>query len=99
LLFALAPLARRDRLARFWAFGMLLATVPVSATVPGDRLLTFAGIGAAGLLAQPWGFVFGAEDAPASAWWRVPSWGLAWCLVVVHAVIAPVVFPLRAGNP
>jgi hypothetical protein len=99
LLFAMAPLLRRDRLARFWASGMLLATVPVSATVPGDRLLTFAGIGAAGLLAQFWAFVFGARDAPARAWWRVPAQGVAWYLVVVHAVIAPIVLPLRAGNP
>jgi hypothetical protein len=99
LLLVMAPLFRRDRLARFWAAGMLLATVPVSATVPGDRLLTFAGIGAAGLLAQFWAFVFGARDAPASAWWRVPAQAVAWCLVVVHAVIAPVVLPMRAGNP
>jgi hypothetical protein len=99
LLFAMAPLLRRDRRARFWALGMLLATVPVSATVPGDRLLTFAGIGAAGLLAQFWAFVFGARDAPARAWWRFPAQGVAWYLVVVHAVIAPIALPLRAGNP
>jgi hypothetical protein len=99
LLFAMAPLLRRDRRARFWASGMLLATLPVSATVPGDRLLTFPGIGAAGLLAQYWAFVFGAGDAPARAWWRVPAQGVAWYLVVVHAVIAPIALPLRAGNP
>ena len=86
LLFAMAPLLRRDPLARFWAAGMLLATVPVSATVPGDRLLTFVGIGAAGLLAQFWAFVFAGEDVPASALWRVPARAVAWFLVVVHAV-------------
>jgi hypothetical protein len=99
LLLVMAPLLRRDRLARFWALGMLLATVPVSATVPGDRLLTFAGIGAAGLLAQFVAFVLGARGSPPSAWWRVPTWGAACYLLVVHAVIAPVVLPLRAGNP
>jgi hypothetical protein len=99
LLFAMAPLLGRDRLARFWASGMLLATVPVSATMPGDRLLTFAGIGAAGLLAQFWAFVFVGKDVPASAWWRVPARGVAWSLVVVHAVISPMLLPLRAGNP
>jgi hypothetical protein len=99
LLFAMAPLLRRDRLARFWALGMLLATGPVSATVPGDRLLTFAGIGGAGLLAQFWAFVFVAKDTPTGAWWRIPARGVAWCLVVVHAVIAPIALPLRAGNP
>jgi hypothetical protein len=99
LVFAMAPLLRRDRLARFWALGMLLATVPVSATAPGDRLLTFAGIGAAGLLAQFWAFVFGKSDAPASDWWRVVARGTAWFLLFVHAVIAPIALPLRAGNP
>lgn len=99
LLLVMAPLLRRDRLARFWALGMLLATVPVSATVPGDRLLTFAGIGAAGLLAQFLAFVLEGRNASASTWWRVPAWGAACALLVVHAVAAPIVLPFRAGNP
>ena len=53
-----APLLKRDRLARFWAAGMLFATIPVCATLPMDRLLTFVGFGAFGLLAQFWAFVF-----------------------------------------
>ncbi|MDR3637029.1 MAG: hypothetical protein P4L84_24710 [Isosphaeraceae bacterium] len=99
VLCAMTPLLRRDRLARFWAVGMVLALIPVSATLPGDRLLTFAGIGAAGLLAQFWAFVFTAEDAPTNPFWRVPAKAVAWFLVAVHAVIAPIALPLRAGNP
>ncbi len=99
LLCAMAPLLRRDRLARFWAAGMLLAAIPVSATVPMDRLLTFVGIGAAGLLAQFWQFVFAAEDTPSNSRWRVPTKAVAWCLVAVHAVIAPIALPLQAANP
>jgi hypothetical protein len=99
LLFAMAPLLRRDRLARFWAAGMLLASLPVSATFPMDRLLTFVGIGAAGLLAQFWGFVFAAEDAASDPRWRVPAKAVAWSLVAVHAVLAPIALPLRAANP
>jgi hypothetical protein len=57
LALAMAPLLRRDPLARFWAAGMVLAAVPVSATMPADRLLTFVGLGASGLLAQFWAFV------------------------------------------
>ena len=38
--------------------------IPVSATIPMDRLLTFVGIGAAGLLAQFWEFVFAAAGTP-----------------------------------
>jgi hypothetical protein len=98
LLFAMAPLLRRDPLARFWATGMLLGAIPVSATVPGDRLLTFVGIGAAGLLAQFWGFVF-SGDAPPDSLWRATAKAVAWSLVVVHLVMAPLAFPLRAGHP
>ena len=74
--FAMAPLLRRDPVARFWFAGMLFAAIPVCATLPMDRLLTFAGIGAFGLLAQYWAFVFGdASDAPSSATWRVTARG------------------------
>jgi hypothetical protein len=98
LLFAMTPLLRRNPLARFWATGMLLAAIPVSAAIPGDRLLTFIGIGAAGLLAQFWGFVF-AGDTPSNPLWRVTAKAVAWFLVAVHAVIAPLALPLRAAHP
>jgi hypothetical protein len=42
----------RDAHARFWATGMLLASVPVSASLPGERLLIAIGFGAAPLLAR-----------------------------------------------
>jgi hypothetical protein len=100
LLFAMAPLLYRDRVARFFAAGMILATLPVCATVPMDRLLTFAGIGAFGLLAQFWAFVFGgAGGAPSSALWRGWARGVAWLLVGVHAIFAPIALPVRAANP
>jgi hypothetical protein len=99
LLIVMAPLLRRDPRAHFWAAGMLLATIPVSSTLPMDRLLTFAGIGAAGLLAQFWGFVFNDEGAPTNRGWRIPAKTAAWFFVVVHAVVAPIVLPFRAANP
>ncbi|WP_406700767.1 hypothetical protein V5E97_18425 [Singulisphaera sp. Ch08] len=98
LLFVMTPLLRRNHLSRFWATGMLLAAIPVSATIPMDRLLTFVGIGAAGLLAQFWGFVFSGE-APSNALWRVTAKTVAWFLVAVHAVIAPLALPLRSAHP
>lgn len=98
LTFALTPLLRHNPVARFWATGMLLAAIPVSATIPGDRLLTFVGIGAAGLIAQFWRFVF-AGDTPSNPLWRVTAKAVAWFLVAVHAVIAPLALPLRAANP
>jgi hypothetical protein len=97
LLLAMAPLLRRDPLARFWAAGMVLAAIPVSATMPADRLLTFVGIGASGLLAQYWTFVFGGAAAGAPR--RLPAKAMAWLLVAVHAVLAPIAAPLRAASP
>ena len=100
LIFAVAPLLKRDRLARFWAAGMLFAAIPVCATLPMDRLLTFVGIGAFGLLAQFWAFVFGTGRSPRSnPWWRIPARALAWFFVAVHAVWAPLAFPFRSTSP
>ncbi len=100
VVFAMAPLLRRDRLARFWAAGMVFAAIPVCATLPMDRLLTFVGIGAFGLLAQYWTFIFGDPvGAPSTAIWRVPARALAWFFVAVHAVYAPIALPVRAANP
>ena len=46
------PALRSDRLARFYALGALLAAVPVSASVPGQRLLLVVSIGGAGFVAR-----------------------------------------------
>jgi hypothetical protein len=98
--FAMAPLLRRDRIARFWTAGMLFAAIPVCATVPMDRLLTFAGLGGFGLLAQYWILVFGdGAGAPTTALWRVPARALAWFFIAIHAVYAPLALPVRAANP
>ncbi len=98
--FAFAPLLRRDPVARFWAAGMVSAAVPVAATFPMDRLLTFPGLGASALLAQFLAFVFGRSGAvPARRDWRIIAAGLAWCLLVAHLVIAPIYLVFRSGNP
>lgn len=100
LLFAVAPLLKRDLLARFWAAGMVFAAVPVSATFPMDRLLTFVGIGASGLLAQFLVFVLGgSSDALENRLWRSTARVLAWTFVIVHLAVAPVLLPIRAANP
>jgi hypothetical protein len=98
--FAIAPLLRRDPLARFWCTGMVLAAVPVCATFPMDRLLTFVGIGAFGLLASFWGFAFaGIGQRPQNIAWRIPAMALAWSFVVIHLVLAPLALPFRAAYP
>jgi hypothetical protein len=98
--FAAAPLLRNNRSARFWAAGMLLSALPVCATFPMDHLLTFVGIGAFGLIAQFLHTVFGpARRRAVPARYRMPALVLAFFLVAVHGVFAPVVLPYRAGNP
>jgi hypothetical protein len=100
LLFVIMPLLKHDHLARFWAAGMLLAVIPVCATFPMDRLLTFVGLGAFGLLARYWAFVFGRpSDAPSNRSRRILALSMAWFFVAVHAIIAPIVLPFRAANP
>jgi hypothetical protein len=99
-LLAFAPLLRRDRLAWFWAAGMVFATVPVAATFPMDRLLTFPGLGASGLLALFIQFIFERKrEVRAGRGWRFVAVGLAWFFVVVHMVIGPFWLLFRAANP
>jgi hypothetical protein len=45
------PLIRSDGRARFFVLGAALATVPLGASVPQDRLVFFVGFGTSGLLA------------------------------------------------
>ena len=94
----LGPLIARDALARFWTLGMLLSLLPACATFPGDRLLTFVGLGAMGLLAQ-WlgGLHQGAAWLPRWPLWRPAAKIAAWPLLVVHLVLAPLLLPLTSG--
>ncbi|HJS73000.1 MAG TPA: hypothetical protein VJ921_01850, partial [Vicinamibacteria bacterium] len=79
----LGPTLRSDATARFFAFGMLLAVVPITAGFPHDRLLFFVGVGGMGLLAMLLVQLF---DRSRTGWGgRV----LGYALVVVHFVLAP----------
>jgi hypothetical protein len=87
----LAPLLRRDAVARFLAIGQLLALVPAGAASPSDRYLFFVGLGATGLIARflaSW--VDGEAWRPASRAWRAPAAALAGLLLIVHLLVAPV---------
>jgi hypothetical protein len=54
LAFALIPLLRHSKSARFWAAGYVLSLVPATAAYPSGRLLLFSSIGAIGLVAELW---------------------------------------------
>ncbi|MBI2566615.1 MAG: hypothetical protein HYV63_06245 [Candidatus Schekmanbacteria bacterium] len=43
---------RNSVTARFWACGMMIATLPIAATMPAPRLLTFVSLGGSALVAE-----------------------------------------------
>jgi hypothetical protein len=83
-----APLVGRDRTARFFATGTLLAVVPICSTFPADRLLMFVGVGAMGLIASWLGAIPRGLIGYASAA----------ILILVHLVLAPPLLALRARS-
>jgi hypothetical protein len=90
LVWLLLPLVRRNRTARFFAAGALLSVVPAATTFPGDRMLTWIGIGAFGLLAEfVASYVERREERP-----------LGWVVgivVVTHLIFGPLQIPLRSA--
>jgi hypothetical protein len=96
----LFPLIQRDRIARYFATGMLLAVIPSCATFPMDRLLTFVGLGAFGLLAQFWNLVFVVDpQRPQPFLWRMVALPVALLLIVLHVVLAPLLLTVRVTAP
>jgi hypothetical protein len=100
LIVVLIPLLWRQRTTRFWATGMILSVLPICATFPTDRLLTFVGIGAMGIIAQFIFFVFGKTDGrPKLTLWRIPAFTFAGIFILAHLIIAPLALPARAAHP
>lgn len=92
LVLLFGPIVRRDRVARFWALGLVLALAPVCATFPSDRLLTFVGFGGMGLLAHFFSMLRRKREAASKAprsWHRRLARLAAVPLLIVHLVIAP----------
>jgi hypothetical protein len=79
---------------------MLLATIPICATFPTDRLLMFVGFGAMGLIVRFLHLLFAADARRSqSTLWRRAAVPLACLLVLLHAVIAPPLLAVRATAP
>jgi hypothetical protein len=92
------PLLRRDRIARFFATGMLLSVIPICATFPQDRLLMFVGLGSFGLMVQFWNAVFAADGPrPSFGLWRSAAVPVAILLALLHVVVAPLLLPARSA--
>ncbi len=90
-----------DRVARFWSIAIGLCVVPLAASFPSDRLLVLVNVGAMALVARA---LIGLASRPlplaAEPWGAAPSGALArgfgWALFVVHALLPPLLLPVRA---
>lgn len=89
----LRPLLRRSAVARFWALGMVLATLPVAGALPSDRNLLLVGLGAAGLVATTIAALRG-DPRPG----RLLG-ALAWIWVMVHGLLATLLIGPRMLAP
>jgi hypothetical protein len=95
----LLPLLRQDKMARFWATGAVGSLVPSASSIPGDRLLVLAGVGAMALLAQLM-TTFVEKRAPfaAAGKWRVLA-GIPLTVLFLRRVPgSAVMLPIRAHS-
>ncbi len=91
----LRPLWKADRTVGFWSLGCLLATLPMCAAFPNDRLLMGTSFGAMAMVAV---FLGAFADRtypgyPGSRRWVKPA---AVGLAVLHVALAPIMLPFRA---
>lgn len=93
----LVPLLRARASARFFGVGMLLSLFAVAATVPGDRLLLFAGLGGMGLVGETLAaLVEPARELYRSLRLRIPASALGLGWLIVHGIAAPMRLPARS---
>ncbi|HMI88717.1 MAG TPA: hypothetical protein VK550_31780, partial [Polyangiaceae bacterium] len=95
----LFPLLKSDARARFWAAGAVGSLVPSASSIPGDRLLLLAGVGAMALLAQAIS-AFVEKQPPFATlgkWRAVVGIALAG-LFLRRVVAAPLMLPFRAHS-
>ncbi len=83
----------------FWFFGMLFSLFPVLVALPHDRLLLFAGIGAAALLAETLHFLFIRKACPLSAKANRYCAIVGRVLIVFHLILAPLLMPIMVFSP
>lgn len=97
VLSVLSPLLRAERMARFWAAGLVLSLLPACTTFPEDRLLFFAGLGAMPLVAMLVAACFGARaDGVPRPRPTVAARALAAGFIGIHGLVAPLSLPYRS---
>ncbi|MCA9642448.1 MAG: hypothetical protein H6718_06860 [Polyangiaceae bacterium] len=85
----------RDPAARFWLFGALLATLPACAAMPQDRLLFFTGLGGMAIVALAVRQAI-EQTKTATSPRHLAGRVVAFALLLVHGVVAPMTFPQRS---
>lgn len=98
VLWLLVPLLGRDPGCRFWATGTVLAALPLSASLPGERLLLGVGVGASPLVAS---LLLTAFDQERPEGQQRPGWlrtVILIFLLLIHLVLAPVLLPFWARS-
>ncbi len=89
------PQLRAHKTMRFALMGTLLSIIPPTATFASDRLLMFAGIGAAMIVAQ---LIVSSSQGIATTPRMRFSRFVGACLIVIHLIIAPLGLVTAAHN-
>lgn len=93
------PALQRRRAARYFAAGAVLSILPLTATIPNDRLLALAGFGVMPVLAAAFDESLRAGGSlSASLATRMRAF-YTLVLVVVHLTIDPLLLPASAMTP
>jgi hypothetical protein len=91
LAWAVWPFLRTNSMAKFWTTGSLLAVVPACATMPSDRNLLIASIGASALIAMILNTIIESRSppGPCAPALRMPK-VLFYGAIVLHLAISPI---------
>ena len=96
LILLLIPVLRQDRIARFWATGMIISILPISAVWPHDRNLLFMGIGAMGLIACWFNNISRIAWSEKSHLWLFFMRSLVVLFIIIHGLLAPLMLPFTS---
>lgn len=89
----LVPVVRKEKAAKFWLVGLLLASIPLGTTTPSDRFLLLIALSGMALVDL---LIRGIATRTANLVWRIGASVLALGWLVVHGVFAPMLLPSRA---
>lgn len=95
LVIVAVPLLRRQSNIRFWLTGLLLCLLPICAVNADERNLTFAGIGAAGLMAELLACIKMTDRIPFIRIWRGSAILLIGQFMLIHVACGPALYMMK----